>query len=145
MCQTAMLDWNMHLSLAWQGWNSSSFFICPLKFFSYVENLHFQSTSHSICSREKHYLILNSSFIASSGSKLNPCFWSFWRYSNGSYSSGPSAIQPAATCKASMTWSLRSLSSTSSSTLVSFSRSILSVTCCQCDSLPFFFHCKTCF
>lgn len=70
--------------------------------------------------------------------RLNPCASFSERYLNGSCSSGPSAIQPAAMCKASTTWSLRSSSSTSSSTLVSTSCSILSVTCCRCDSLPFF-------
>lgn len=59
------------------------------------------------------------------------------RYLSGSSSSGPSAIPPAATCKASTTWSRPSSSSTSSSTLVSTSCSVLSVTGCRCDSLPF--------
>lgn len=110
-----------------------------------VSNLHFQSdwcSKEGVCSREKHFCTTWSicfTNFASPGSKLNPCVWSFWRYSSGSYSSGPSAIQPAATCKASTTWSLRSLSSTFSSTLVSSSRSILSVTCCRSDSLLFFF------
>lgn len=59
------------------------------------------------------------------------------RYLNGSSSSGPSAIPPAATCRASTTWSRPSLSSTSSSTLVSASCSVFSVTGCRRDSLPF--------
>lgn len=78
---------------------------------------------------------------------------SFWHYSfvcmfvcvrflNGSCSSGPFGTQPAATCKASTTWSRRSLSSTFLSTLVSSISLNLFAVSCWCDSL--LFSCKSC-
>lgn len=50
---------------------------------------------------------------------LTVCLCLYVRYLSGSCLFGPSATQPAATCKASTTWSRRSSSSTSLSTSVS--------------------------
>lgn len=132
MCQTAMLDWESAAArlIMFQTCISNQ---------TDVQKKEFVLEKNTFAPLDFKFTSICFTNFASPGSKLNPCVWSFWRYSSGSYSSGPSAIQPAATCKASTTWSLRSLSSTFSSTLVSSSRSILSVTCCRSDSLLFFF------
>lgn len=64
------------------------------------------------------------------------------RFLSGSCLSGQSATRPAATCKASTTWSRRSLLSTSSSTSVSAISLISCVICYWCDDLHF--YCKSC-
>lgn len=147
MCQTAMLDWESAAALLIALTRLKFLWFLhfsPHKFLSNVSDQSASLSKEGICSWEKHFCTICF--------KIHIMFYKlciikvqteslclvFWRYLNGSYSSGPSAIQPAATCKASTTWSLRSLSSTFSSTLVSSSRSILSVTLCRCDSLLFF-------
>lgn len=64
------------------------------------------------------------------------------RFLSGSCLSGQSATQPAATCKASTTWSHPSLLSTSSNTSVSAISLISCVICYWCDDLHF--YCKSC-
>lgn len=144
MCQTAMRDWESAAALL--------IALARLKFLGFLLlcfrpafRISLTFKRRNLFSRKAllHHLILNSHHgvlqtLHRQAPNWIPVFGLFWRYLNGSYSSGPSAIQPAVMCKASTTWSLRSLSSTSSSTLVSSSSSIFSVTRCRCDSLPFF-------